>query len=99
MHGVGVVDGAMRGAGVDDGAARGAGVIDGAARGTCVVDGATRGVGICTSRGVEAARGVANGARRGTLGEGETRSDSRRDSRLVGGEGPARGNTSSSKTT
>jgi hypothetical protein len=74
-------------------------VVDGAACGTSVIDGATRGVGIGASRSVETARGAGNGARRGAWEEGETRSDSRRESRSVGGEGPARGNTSSSNTT
>jgi hypothetical protein len=50
-------------------------------------------------RDVEAARGAGNSARRGTWEEGEIGSDSRRESRSMGGEGPARGNTSSSKTT
>jgi hypothetical protein len=75
-----------------DGAARGVG---GAARGAGVTDGAARGA----SRCVEAARGASNGAKRGAWEEGKTGSDSRRKSRSVGGEVPARGNTSSSKTT
>ena len=47
--------------------------------------------------GSEAARGTGNGVRRCAWGEQVLRSDSRRESRLVGGEEPARGNTSSSK--
>jgi hypothetical protein len=88
----------VRGAGEVDGAARGAGVVDGAARGAGVIDRAARGARIGASRVIEAARGAGNGIRRGALEE-ETGSDSRRESRSVGGEGPARGNTSSSKTT
>jgi hypothetical protein len=64
-----------------------------------LVDGAARGAGRGMSEGVVAVRGASNGARRGTWGGGETGSDSRRESRSVGGEEPARGNTSSSKTT
>ena len=78
-----------------DGAARGTGVVGGATHGAGVTNGATRGVEI----GVEAARGAGNGARWGAYEDGETGSDSRRESRSVGREGPARGNTSSSKTT
>jgi hypothetical protein len=74
-------------------------VVDKAARGAGVVDGAERGTGISVSHGGEATRGAGNGARRGTWEEGETGLDSRRESRSVGGEGPARGNTSSSKMT
>jgi hypothetical protein len=81
------------------GAAHGAGGVGGAARGAGVVEGAARGAGIGASRDVEDARGAGNGARRGAWEEGETESDSRRESRSVGGEGPARGNTFSSKTT
>jgi hypothetical protein len=46
-----------------------------------------------------AARGASNGARRGAWEEGVLGSDSRRESRSVGGEESARGNTFSSKTT
>jgi hypothetical protein len=65
------VDGATRGAGRIDRAARGAGRVDGAARGTEEV--------------VVAARGAGNGARRGAGGGGGVGSDSRRESRSVGG--------------
>jgi hypothetical protein len=92
------VGSAKRAVGVD-GAAHGAGGIGEAARGVGVVGGAARGAEIGASRGVEVAWGAGNGARQGTWEEGETGSDSRRESRSVGGEGPARGNTSSSKTT
>jgi hypothetical protein len=64
-----------------------------------VVDGAARGARIGASRDVEVARGAGNGARRGAWEEGETGSDSRRESRSVDGDGLARGNTSSSKMT
>jgi hypothetical protein len=80
-----VVDEAARGADRDDGAAGVAGKVDGATRGA--------------SGGVEATRGVGNDAWQGTWGGGVTGSDSRRESRSVGGEEPARGNISSSKTT
>jgi hypothetical protein len=98
-----LVDRTARGTGIIDGAARGmsrsasGGV--GAARGAGGVDGATRGMGRGARRGVEVARGAGNGARRGTWGGGVIGSDSRRESRSMGGEEPARGNTSSSKTT
>jgi hypothetical protein len=82
-----------------DGATHGAGGVGGAARGAGVVDEAACGPGIGASHGVEAARGAGNGARRGTWEEGDTESNSRRELRSVGGEGPAKGNTSSSKTT
>jgi hypothetical protein len=100
------VAGAARGAGGVDGAARGAGGVDGAARGAGRR--ASRGVeATCGTGGVaeaargcgEAARGVGTGARRGALEGWVCGSDSRRESRLMGGEEPARGNTSSSKTT
>jgi hypothetical protein len=51
-----------------------------------------------TSGGGEAAHCTGNSARQGAWGGGGTRSDSRRESRLVGGEERARGNTSSLKT-
>jgi hypothetical protein len=79
-----------------DGAARGAGVVDGVARGAGRIDGAPKEI---VSGGVVAARGAGNGARRGAGGGGGIGSDSRRESRSVGGVEPARGNTSSSKTT
>jgi hypothetical protein len=44
-------------------------------------------------------RGAGNGTKRGAGGEGVIGSNSRRESRSVGGEEPARGNMSSSKTT
>jgi hypothetical protein len=69
----------------------GAGVT-GAARGAGGVDGVAR-------EGGEAARGAGNGARRGAWEGWVLGSNSRRESRSVGGEEPARGNTSSSKTT
>jgi hypothetical protein len=69
-HGAGGVGGASRGAGVGDRATRGAGMVDGATRGAGVVDRATRGAGIGASRGIEAAQGVGNGARRGAWEEG-----------------------------
>jgi hypothetical protein len=74
-------------------------VVDGAARGASVIDGAACGTGIGASRGVEATQGAGNGVRWGAWEVVGTGSDSRRESRSVGGEGPARGNTSSSKTT
>ena len=79
-------------------AACGAGEVDGAARVAGVVNGAARGAGRGTSGGIEAAHGAGNAARRGTWGGGEIGLDSTRESRSVGGEEPARGNTSSSKT-
>jgi hypothetical protein len=63
-----------------------------AARGAGGVDGAVR-------EGGDAARGAGNGARRGTWEGGVLGSNSRRESRSGGGDEPARGNTSSSKTT
>jgi hypothetical protein len=78
---------------------RGAGRVDGAARGAGRVDGAACGAGRSVSGGVEAVRGAGNGVRRGAWGGGVTGSESRRESRSAGGEEPARGNTSSSKTT
>jgi hypothetical protein len=78
-----------------DGAARGADRIDGATRGAGGVDGAARGA----EEVVVAARGAGNGARRGAGGGGGIGSNSRRESRSVGGVEPARGNTSSSKMT
>jgi hypothetical protein len=63
-----------------------------------MVDGATRGA----SGGVETARGAGNDARRGTWGGGVIGLDSSRESRSVGRELPdlpARGKTSSLKTT
>jgi hypothetical protein len=50
---------------------KGIGVIVGATRGGGGVDGATRGAGIDASGGVEATRGVSNGARRAPGMEGE----------------------------
>jgi hypothetical protein len=97
-RGAGMVDGATRGIGVVDGAARDVGGVDGATRGAGGVDGAARGVEEVMSGGVVAARGAGNGARRGA-GGGGIGSDSRRESRSVGGVEPARGNTSSSKMT
>jgi hypothetical protein len=77
-----------------------------AMRGAVGVVGATRGAGKRASRGVGVdgaargrGRGAGIGARRGAGGEGVIGSDSRRESRSVGGEEPARGNMSSSKTT
>jgi hypothetical protein len=83
-----LIDGAARGVGTIDRAARGAGRSAsggvGAARGACGVDGA--------------ARGASNGARRGAWGGWVIGSYSRRESRSMGGEDPARGNISLSKT-
>jgi hypothetical protein len=90
------VAGAARGAGRVDEAARGArkrasGGVE-ATCGTGEVDGAVR-------EGGEATRGAGNGARQGAWEGWVLGSDSRRESRSVGGEEPARGNTSSTKTT
>jgi hypothetical protein len=108
-RGTGVVDGAVRGVGGVDRAARGLGVVDGATRGAGRVDGATRGIGAgdraacgtsgfdgVAREGCEGARGTGSGVRRGGMVLG---SDPRRESRSVGGEEPARGNTASSKMT
>jgi hypothetical protein len=105
------VDGAACGAGRVGGVARGAsGVgasrVDGAARGadrhasggveaTCGMDGVDGAARECG----EAAQGAGKGARRGAWEGWVLRSDSRRESRSLGGEETARGNTSSSKTT
>jgi hypothetical protein len=107
--GAGGVDVVVRGAGRVDVATRDAGKADGAMRGVGADDGAVCGAGRMASGGVEAdgaareggepALGASNGARRGAWGERVLGSDSRRKSRSVGGEEPARGNTSSSKTT
>jgi hypothetical protein len=80
---VALVDEATRGAVEADGAARGVVVV---ARGAVEVDGATRGAGRRASGGVGvthgagevnvAARGAANGARRGSWGGGVSGSDS-----------------------
>jgi hypothetical protein len=59
------VDGAAHGVGGVGGAARGASVVDGATLGAGVIDGTTRGTEIGAICGVEAARGVGNGARWG----------------------------------
>jgi hypothetical protein len=93
------VDGAAHGARRVDVAARGIGRIDGAARGVGVGDRAAHGEGRMASGGGEAARGASNSVRRGAWGEWVLGSDSGRESRSVGGQEPARGNTSSSKTT
>jgi hypothetical protein len=92
---VALVDWVARGARAVDGAARGLGAVDGAACGAGMVNGAARGVGRGASGGIEAARGVGNGASEGAWGGGVIESNSRRESRSVGGEEPARGNTSS----
>jgi hypothetical protein len=97
--GAGMVDEAARGTGGVDGATRGASGVNGATCGAGGVDVAARGTGRGTSGGVEVARGAGNSARRGAWGGGGTGLDSRRESRSVGGEEPARRNTSSSKTT
>jgi hypothetical protein len=86
--GTGRINGAARGVGIGHVAAHGAGRI--ASRGI-KADGAAREDG-------EGVRGAGNGARRGVRGEQVLGSDSRRESRSMGGEEAARGNTSSSKT-
>jgi hypothetical protein len=80
-------------------AARGADGVDGATRGAGGVDRAARGAEEVVCGGVVATRGAGKGASRGTGGGRGIGSDSRRESRSVGGVEPARGNTSSSKTT
>jgi hypothetical protein len=98
----GVVNGIGRaacGASVVDGAAHGTGVVNGAACGTGGVGEAACGAGRGTSGGIEVAHGAGNSARRGAWGGGEIGLDSTRESRSMGGEELARGNTSSSKTT
>ena len=94
-----VVNEVANGAGVVVGTAWGAGMVDGATRGTGRVNGAVRGAGISANRGMEAACGAGNDGWWGTWGGGVTRSDSRRESRSVGGEEPSRENISSSKKT
>jgi hypothetical protein len=100
------VGGAARGAGGIGGVARGASRVDGATRGadrhasggveaTCGMDGVDGAARECG----EAAQGAGKGARRGAWEGWVLRSDSRRESRSVGGEETARRNTSSSKTT
>jgi hypothetical protein len=81
-------------AGVVDWATCGTRVVNGAARGVGGVDGDARCMGGGASEGVRAARGTGNGARQGAWGGGGTGSDSRRESRSVGVEELARGNTS-----
>jgi hypothetical protein len=93
MCGTGMIDWVV------GGASRSASGGVGTARGACGVNGAARGMGRGAHGGVEVACDVGNNARRGAWGGGVIRSDSRRESRSVGGEEPARGNTSSSKTT
>jgi hypothetical protein len=95
-HGAGRVDGAARGTGRINRVARGAGRrASVGVKATCGRHGVVR----AAQEGGEAARGVGNIARRGALVGGVLGSDSRRESRSVGGEKPARGNTSSPKTT
>jgi hypothetical protein len=85
---------AARSAGAGDGAARGAS--RSASRGIEAACGTGR-VNEAAHEDGEAARGVDNGARRGAWEGWVLGSDSKRESRSVGGEEPARGNTSSSK--
>jgi hypothetical protein len=101
-HGVGAINGATRGAGMIENTTRGVGRSAsggvGAMHGAGGVVGASRGMERGARGGVETARGTGNGARQGAWGGGVIRSESRRESRSVGGEEPARENTSSSKT-
>jgi hypothetical protein len=89
--GAALVDGGTRGVGEGDGAACGAG---GVAYATREGDEVVHGVGRGASGGVWATRGTVRGDRGGGIG-----SKSRRESRSVGEAKPARGKTSSSKTT
>lgn len=95
-RGIGGDDGTMCGAGEGDKVVRDSGEGDDIVRGTGEGDKTVCGAG----EGVEVVRGVEEVARIGGRGRGGTSIElvSRRKSRSGGGEGPAMGKTSSSKT-